>query len=227
MSAILASATLVGPPAALLLRLSSTIPLTISVSSIVPPLFCMILISLRSTMSGRSGSMILRTLSTAMGARMLEYCATTLEPREVVAALISASRSLMSSGIAMSCRISQALSQALPMASEITVGCTPLPSRLMHLVRNAPQSTVTEVVPSPATMSCDLDSSTSIFAAGCDTSILFRMVAPSLVMVTSLLPLTSILSIPRGPREVRMASASFLAALMLLMRMSCFSLLSV
>jgi hypothetical protein len=32
---------------------------------------------------------------------------------------------------------------------------------------------------------CDLDSSTSIFAAGCCTVILFKMVAPSFVMMTS------------------------------------------
>lgn len=45
--------------------------------------------------------------------------------------------------------------------------------------------TVTEVVPSPAAASCERASSTSILAAGCVTVILFRMVAPSLVMTTS------------------------------------------
>ena len=34
-------------------------------------------------------------------------------------------------------------------------------------------------------LACALASSTSIFAAGCVTLILFRMVAPSLVMITS------------------------------------------
>ena len=94
------------------------------------------------------------------------------------------------------------------------------------MLRSEPHSTVTDVVPSPATMSWDLDSSTSIFAAGWDTSILFKIVAPSLVIVTSLFPLTSILSIPRGPNDVRIASASFFAAFMFDVRMSCFSLLS-
>jgi hypothetical protein len=37
----------------------------------------------------------------------------------------------------------------------------------------------------PAHLTCDLASSTSIFAAGCATVILLRMVAPSLVMMTS------------------------------------------
>ena len=102
----------------------------------------------------------------------------------------------------------------------------------------------------------DLESSTSIFAAGCCTDILFRMVAPSLVMMTSpsaaqtcvgqrarhpytaaiapeLLPAAiwvkshlvmigahTILSMPRGPRLVRTASATALAASMLLIRTS-------
>mmetsp|Transcript_15172 Transcript_15172/g.41426 ORF Transcript_15172/g.41426 Transcript_15172/m.41426 type:complete len:239 (-) Transcript_15172:274-990(-) len=226
-NAILAFSTLVGPPAALEDFRSSTRPSTISVSSMVPPDLRRILMSFRSTMSGLASSLILSTESTAIGARMLEYCATTLDPREVVAALMSADLSSMSRGMAIPVRISQALSHASPMASEMTVGCTPRLRRPMHLLRRDPQRTVTEVVPSPATISCDLESSTSIFAAGWATSILFRMVAPSLVMVTSLFPLTSILSIPLGPREVRMASASFFAALMLDVRMSCLSLLSV
>ena len=58
-------------------------------------------------------------------------------------------------------------------------------------------------------------SSTSIRAAGWRTFIRWRIVAPSLVIVT--LPLSSliILSIPLGPREVRTASATALAASML------------
>ena len=225
-SATLAFSTRVGPPAALLDFESRIKPGTISVSSMVPPDLRKILMSRRSTISGRSLSMIFKTESTAMGASTLLYCATTFDPSDVVAALISAPRSSMSRGMLMSCRISHALSHARPMASEMTVGCTPRSSRPMHLFSNDPHSTVTLVVPSPAAMSWDLESSTSIFAAGCDTSILFKMVAPSLVMVTSLFALTNILSIPRGPRDVRMASASFFAAFMLLMRMSCFSLLS-
>ena len=37
--------------------------------------------------------------------------------------------------------------------------------------------TVTVVVPSPASMSCDFERSTSILAVGCDTSICLRIVA--------------------------------------------------
>ena len=43
----------------------------------------------------------------------------------------------------------------------------------------------TEVVPSPISWSCRSASSTSTRAAGCSTSSSFRIVAPSLVMVTS------------------------------------------
>jgi hypothetical protein len=96
----------------------------------------------------------------------------------------------------------------------------------MHLFNSDPHSTVTEVVPSPAAMSWLFASSTNILAAGCVTSILFRIVAPSFVIVTSLFALTSILSIPLGPKDVRIASANFLAAFMLDILMSCFSLLS-
>lgn len=43
----------------------------------------------------------------------------------------------------------------------------------------------TDVVPSPTSLSCRSASSQRTLAAGCSTSSSFRMVAPSLVMVTS------------------------------------------
>lgn len=85
----------------------------------------------------------------------------------------------------------------------------------------------TDVVPSPTSLSCRSASSHKTLAAGCSTSSSFRMVAPSLVMVTSykmrvsylltclqthtqtdvdviLTPMssTNILSRPTGPREL-------------------------
>ena len=77
-----------------------------------------------------------------------------------------------------------------------------------------------DVVPSPASTSCDLESSTSIFAVGWPTSIVDNIVAPSFVMSTSPSPFWIILSMPRGPRDVRMASAMAFAAMMLLRRTS-------
>ena len=86
--------------------------------------------------------------------------------------------------------------------------------------------TTTLVVPSPATTSWLRDRSTSILAAGCSSVILLRMVAPSLVMTTSPLADATILSIPRGPRLVRTASATALAASMFTSRTSFFLALS-
>ncbi|KAG9796006.1 hypothetical protein KCU88_g341, partial [Aureobasidium melanogenum] len=60
--------------------------------------------------------------------------------------------------------------------------------------------------------------STSIFAAGCMTLILFSIVLPSFVIRFSPLPVCIILSIPRGPSEVRMASATARAARILAVR---------
>ncbi len=55
---------------------------------------------------------------------------------------------------------------------------------------------------------------------------LFRMVAPSLVIMTSPFAEDNILSIPRGPRLVRTASATALAARMLAYRTSSFLFVS-
>jgi len=57
-----------------------------------------------------------------------------------------------------------------------------------------------------------LATSMTILAAGCATSISFRMVAPSLVMTTSPIESTSILSMPRGPRVDLTVSAMRRAA---------------
>ena len=70
----------------------------------------------------------------------------------------------------------------------------------------------TEVVPSPTSLSCISDSCTSTRAAGCSTSMLARIVAPSLVMVTSPKSSTSILSRPIGPRDVLTTLATESAA---------------
>ena len=86
---------------------------------------------------------------------------------------------------------------------------------------SAPQSTTTLVVPSPASMSCDLESSTSILAVGWKTCMWLMMVAPSFVMMTSPSLDWIILSMPFGPSEDRTASATPLAAMMFALRTSC------
>ena len=81
--------------------------------------------------------------------------------------------------------------------------------------RSAPARMTADVVPSPTSLSVAFETSTSIFAAGCCTSISLSIVAPSLVMVTSPSESTSILSMPRGPIELFTISAISLAAWML------------
>lgn len=85
MSAILAFFIYVGPPADFAgLRLGNTIPSTILVSSMVPPNFFTILISLKSTLVAVLASIILSTASTAKGDRCYLLFATTLEDKQVL-----------------------------------------------------------------------------------------------------------------------------------------------
>ena len=72
----------------------------------------------------------------------------------VLAAFMSDSLSLRSTGMATFCRISEAFSAAVANESDITVGWTPLSRSSRHLRSSAPQTTVTDVVPSPAATSC-------------------------------------------------------------------------
>lgn len=89
-----------------------------------------------------------------MGARMDEYCDTTLLPSEVVAFWINASRSERSTGMAFSSRMAHAFSPAMFIASEMTVGWMPFSINSMLFFNRAPANTTTDVVPSPALMSC-------------------------------------------------------------------------
>ena len=73
----------VGPPAAVLTFWLSATPSTSSVSSMVPPTFLTMRISRRSTFVLDSVARRL-TLSTAMGARMDEYCETICVPNPKV-----------------------------------------------------------------------------------------------------------------------------------------------
>ena len=84
----------------------------------------------------------------------------------------------------------------------------PLASNRSAAPNKLPQITTTEVVPSPASTSWALDSWTNILAVGCMTDMLFNIVLPSFVIMVSPLPLRIILSIPRGPNDVLMASAT-------------------
>jgi len=67
---------------------------------------------------------------------------------------------------------------------------------MLALLSNSAAIITTEVVPSPTSLSCNYDNSTIIFPAGCETSNYLKMVAPSLVTVTSPISSTNILSKP-------------------------------
>lgn len=73
--AILAFSILVGPPAEEMTFWCNTTPSMSSVSSIVPPIFFTTLISRKSTFEAFAAAMRV-TASTAMGARVEEYCET-------------------------------------------------------------------------------------------------------------------------------------------------------
>mmetsp|Transcript_16168 Transcript_16168/g.39095 ORF Transcript_16168/g.39095 Transcript_16168/m.39095 type:complete len:243 (+) Transcript_16168:1121-1849(+) len=220
-SPIFAFCTREGPPAVFTTFWVITSPSISSQSSMVPPSLLATLISLRSTLSCLALSVTsLRTASTARGASISEFWATTLELRDVTALCTNESRSSRSTGLDISVRISSDFSAALKKPWVIFCGCSPFSRSFSAAVSRAPASTTTEVVPSPASISWDLDSSTNIFAVGWLTDICFRMVAPSLVMMTPPFPSWIILSMPRGPREVRTAVATAFAATMFIFRMS-------
>ena len=131
-----------------------------SVSSMVPPTFLTRRMSRKSTLS-LSLLTRRRTESTAIGARMDEYCETILDESDVVAARKRLSRSLRSTGRAISVRNSTTLAAARVNDSAMMVGWMPLLSSFSAAPRSEPARTTTEVVPSPASMSCAAERSTS------------------------------------------------------------------
>lgn len=155
-----------------------------SVSSIVPPTFLTRRMSRRSTLV-EAGVTRRRTESTAMGERMEEYWETicaqgnhqlllplllamngpTLELRLVLAALRRLSRSFRSTGVEISSRYSTTFFAARPNDSAIMVGWMPLPRSFSAAPRRDPARTTTDVVPSPASISCAAERSTSCCVA--------------------------------------------------------------
>lgn len=89
-----------------------TTPSTSVVSSMVPPTFLTIRISLKSTVELWLFE-ILVTAFTAIGANVLEYCDTIFEFKLVVAARRREALSLRSTGVDISVRYSTALVAAL------------------------------------------------------------------------------------------------------------------
>mmetsp|Transcript_9052 Transcript_9052/g.15312 ORF Transcript_9052/g.15312 Transcript_9052/m.15312 type:complete len:255 (+) Transcript_9052:1057-1821(+) len=184
--------------------LSITMPWISSVSSRRPPALPSILIISKLT-SFVSRLATESTASTAICAILRLYTLIILELRVVMAVsmrgtVLSAVNSTLSE---MASRCLNATSEACSKPSEMRTGCRPFSRSFSACSSRAPASTVTPVVPSPISLSWDWDRSTNKRATQCSTSICCRIVAPSLVMVTSPSGLTSILSIPLGPREER------------------------
>lgn len=174
--AIFAFSIRVGPPAATTTFWLSTTPSTSSVSSMVPPTFFTTRMSRRSTVD-EVGVTRRVTAATAIGASVEEYWETiyfvqiehslgcdsnpTFELREVLAARSRLCLSFKSTGVDISVRYSTALVDALRKASAMIVGCMPFWSIFSAAPSKAPARTTTEVVPSPASMSCAAERSTS------------------------------------------------------------------
>jgi len=134
----------------------------------------------------------------------------------VSAIFFSRARSFSETSTAMLLAISMAFSAAIWYPCTIMVGWTFWSRRTSAFLSSSPTSTATVVVPSPTSLSWVLAASMSILAAGCCTSISFKIVTPSLVMVTSPMESTRSLSMPLGPMVLRTALATARAAMMLL-----------
>lgn len=176
--AILAFSTLVGPPAETTTFWLRTTPSTSSVSSIVPPIFLTTRMSLRSTFD-EVGVTRRETAATAMGASVEEYCETiwkisqissdsssawkitTFEFKEVLAARKRLALSLRSTGVDISVRYPTAFVDAFMNDSATMVGWMPFSSIFSAAPSRAPAKTTTDVVPSPASISCAADRSTN------------------------------------------------------------------
>src|SRR5690349_19150858 len=94
----------------------------------------------------------------------------------------------------------------------IVEGDIPISNNFSVFSRRAPAKTITDIVPSPTSLSTEFDASIMALAAGCTTSILRNIVEPLLVRVTSPKRSMYIFSNPRGPNELFMRSAINLPA---------------
>lgn len=164
--------------------------------------------------SCRSKSATASTASTAISAMGRWHRLTILDESVVIAVCTSAS---LSSSVcewlyAESASRSIATLAARSKPSAMRMGWMPRSRRISACSRSAPASTTTPVVPSPISLSCERDRSTSSLAIWWLTCICSRIVAPSFEMVTSPSGLESILSMPFGPSDVRITLHTDLAA---------------
>mmetsp|Transcript_12966 Transcript_12966/g.15736 ORF Transcript_12966/g.15736 Transcript_12966/m.15736 type:complete len:240 (+) Transcript_12966:1749-2468(+) len=190
-------------------------PSTNSLSKLLFPCDFKILIALTGY---RTSPLLLSVLTlviavTAISAKRSDSGPMIFEDIEVFAALIKSSLVIEVVGIVSSFLMYLTLSlKASLYPRMIFVGCNPWLTSSFARFKSSDAMITTEVVPSPTSLSCKSASSQRTFPAGCSTSKSFKIVAPSLVIVTSPTWSTSILSNPTGPREdftiLAMASAA-------------------
>ena len=138
------------------------------------------------------------------------------EPSVVMAVFINGWRSFGFTGkdseIPTRCFVAHWAANSKP--SAILIGWMPLSIKRSACSMRAPAKTTTPVVPSPISSSWDWESWTMSLAISWSTSMFLRIVAPSLVTVTSPSGLTINLSKPFGPRDVLSVFAMLRAAKM-------------
>mmetsp|Transcript_40486 Transcript_40486/g.96219 ORF Transcript_40486/g.96219 Transcript_40486/m.96219 type:complete len:272 (-) Transcript_40486:57-872(-) len=180
-------------------------------SSRVPPVRLMIWMDSRFVEPFRRS-----TASTARAAKWSLSCVRIFE-LSVVRAMLRRSRrnscSFFLLSMLISCRRFWATEQASRNPAMMVMGWRCWFTRISACLSSSPQSTTTEVVPSPTSSSCTLEMSTRTFAAALSTYSDLRIVAPSFVTVTvSPRPMDcKILSIPFGPSVVFTRSATAIA----------------
>ena len=133
---------------------------------------------------------------TQMGARSSHAMAL---PTIAVAATLCRISVSSPTSIASSPKISCDFCSASLYPAMTVVGWMPRSISPPAFLSSSPANITDAVVPSPTSFSCVFATATIVFALGCSTAILRRMVSPSLVIVTSPATSTSILSMPLGP----------------------------
>mmetsp|Transcript_16379 Transcript_16379/g.25946 ORF Transcript_16379/g.25946 Transcript_16379/m.25946 type:complete len:226 (+) Transcript_16379:946-1623(+) len=133
---------------------------------------------------------------------------TYLVPKHVRMTLSIAFSSSGSTSVAISSRVSRAVSSALIYDITTVLGCIFSSRKGLATVSISPAKTITDVVPSPTSSSCVRLSSIMLLAAGCETSISRRIAFPSFVRTIPPIGSRIIFNIARGPRVVRTIPAT-------------------
>mmetsp|Transcript_51832 Transcript_51832/g.83656 ORF Transcript_51832/g.83656 Transcript_51832/m.83656 type:complete len:231 (+) Transcript_51832:1364-2056(+) len=192
-------------------------PLSTRDSSSSPPGIFSTLAYLLTSISFLPSAPSIITVVTASSARSIMSLPNRfvyLVPTHVEMIFVSESRSLRSTGNDMFSACTSADFSDRKNACVMTVGWILRSSSGSATCSISPARMMTEVVPSPTSSSWARESSIMLLAAGCLTSISRRIAWPSFVITMPPIGSRSIFNMDRGPRVVRMMSATALAAAM-------------